>query len=763
MCLLTTTGHATDAKPTLDKTLSPYFVVRGAQGEEALPLESTRADVSIAGVIAKVRVSQVYQNRGQTPLEAVYVFPSSTRAAVFGMEMRIGDRTIRAKINEKEAARKVYEKAKQQGKSASLLEQHRPNVFQMNVANIMPGDRIEVRMDYVELLSPRDGEYSFVYPAVVGPRYTEATTSTAADADKFTKQPYQHKGTGVPYGWDIRVNLDTGMPITRLSSPSHALDQRVDGSQAEVRLADETQSGDSDFILNYGLRGDAVETGLMLFPGKDSADEKFFLMMMQPPQSIEKEEMPGREYVFILDVSGSMRGRPLRMARQVISSLLDTMGPSDRFNILTFSGGSRVLSDTSLPVTQANVARIQAMLQSLHGGGGTRLLPALERAFQMPAPEEMSRTFVVVTDGYISVEAKAFELVRNRLQEANLFAFGIGSSVNRHLIEGMARAGQGEPFIVTRSTDAELAARRFSQYISSPALANIQVQFNGFHAYDIEPKAVPDLFAARPILVYGKYRGKAKGSIVVTGNNGRGTFRKVIRVSDTTPSKDNEALPYLWARARIATLSDIQSYSGGNSHKKSITELGLGYNLMTAYTSFVAVDESIRNTEGKSRTQVQPLPLPKGVEETAVSHRSLSGTVARKGSYGGGVLHAKGSGFGGGRLGPTRTRVHRIGGKALVPETRLRLTNVKVDGVLSKPDIDRVLKRRVRAIAKALGPNIGSALRLELVIKSGVVSKVRVLSNTLNNSAKNRLVRLLMRLRFPKDIGTTTVRLRVAH
>ena len=180
---------------TDDKTLSPYFYVQGGEeGVDALPLESTTADVRIAGIIADVVITQTYKNEGNKTLEAIYIFPASTRAAVYKMVMRIGERTIAAKIDERAKARRDYEQARSEGKTASLLEQMRPNVFQMNVANILPGDIIKVELSYTELLVPTDNEYEFVYPAVVGPRYSNTLEADAAENDKWVKNPYLPEG-----------------------------------------------------------------------------------------------------------------------------------------------------------------------------------------------------------------------------------------------------------------------------------------------------------------------------------------------------------------------------------------------------------------------------------------------------------------------------------------------------------------------------------------------------------------------------------------
>ncbi len=602
-----------------DKTLSPYFKVIGenSDGNATLPLQKTSAAVEIAGVIADVKVRQAYQNRGNTPIEAIYVFPGSSKAAVYAMKMTIGERVVVAKIKERKAAKVAYTQAKKQGKRASLLEQQRPNVFQMNVANIMPGDQIVVELSYTELIVPEQGVYEFVYPEVVGPRYSETPVQSAADTELWISNPYLQEGEPAPYAFDINVSVSAGIPIQALMSPSHQVDVNYnEQGTASIQLKDaNTNNGDRDYILRYQLRGKEIESGLLLHQGEH---ENFFLLMAQPPQRVDAENIPAREYIFVVDVSGSMHGFPLDTSKKLMKELLSDLRPTDSFNILFFSGGSSVLSETSLLVTPGNINKAIAMMENQTGGGGTELLPALKRAMAFPAKETTSRSFVIVTDGYVSVETEAFQYVKDHLNNANFFSFGIGSSVNRFLIDGLARAGQGEPFVITSPSEAPQTAQRFREYIETPVLTGINLEFKDFDVYAVEPKQVPDLFAERPLIVYGKWRGNAQGKINIHGYSGGKDYAKTIDLSKANTSTSNQALRYLWARQRITELGDYEKLQPDSERKAEITSLGLTYNLLTAHTSFITIDEVIANPDGNMLTLKQPLPLPKGVSNLAV-------------------------------------------------------------------------------------------------------------------------------------------------
>jgi Ca-activated chloride channel homolog len=346
--------------------------------------------------------------------------------------------------------------------------------------------------------------------------------------------------------------------------------------------------------------------------------------MIQPPKRALAELAP-REYIFIVDVSGSMGGFPLDTAKLLMKRLVGSLSPGDRFNLVLFAGASEVLSPTSLPANADNMGRAVTVLERANGGGGTEMLPALKRALALPAAEGMSRSLVLVTDGYVDVEREAFDLVRQSLHSANFFAFGIGTAVNRHLIEGLARVGKGEAFIVPGPADAEPTADRFREYVSAPLLVGVEASFDGLEVYDVDPPNLPDLFAERPLLLFGKWKGAPRGTITLRAKVGSTPWNETIDVEKEGRMVAGDALAYLWARERIALLSDYAGIRGSTrssseptDERAAIVELGLRYNLLTRYTSFVAVDSEVRRKEGDLHSVKQPLPLPQGVPEQAV-------------------------------------------------------------------------------------------------------------------------------------------------
>lgn len=605
MASLSIAWHAVHAA---EEKHAPYFAVQGTDTVERLPLLQTSASANIAGPIADVALKQVFENRGTATIEAVYVFPASDRAAVSALTMRIGDRIVQAKIQERGEAKRTYESARQSGHTAALLQQHDPGTFTMNLANILPGDRIEVELHYTELLLPTDGVYAFELPTTFGVKhYTrpgeEAVDTPRSDAPEVTD-----------YSFGVNIHLAAGIPIASIDSPSHhVVIDEPSSSERDVRLADdEVKASTRDFVLRYSLAGGAIADGLLLFPG---ATENFFLLMMQPPRAPAPASITPREFVFVLDVSGSMSGEPMEAAKAMMHSLLGTLQPRDRFNLILFAGRFDILDPhASLAVDEATTRRAMKLVDDAQASGGTELIPALQAAYDLPHEAGMSRSIVIVTDGGIQAGREAAKLIRAHLDEANVFAFGTGAGADHNVMRRLARAGLGEPFFAEDESKGAAETARFRSYVEQPLLTHVGAKFVGFDAYDVIPERLPDLFAQRPIVMIGKYRGSAQGEIHITGSAGDHAYRSTLNVASASAGAKNEPLRALWARQYIADRIDSGDYVASDSEEAhALTRLSLDYGVLTPFTAFVAVSAEQRS-DGSAPVKVdQPTPLRAGI------------------------------------------------------------------------------------------------------------------------------------------------------
>ncbi|MDX2112010.1 MAG: VIT and VWA domain-containing protein [Verrucomicrobiota bacterium] len=602
-----------------DKTLSPYLQIKGSDSSlDSIPLKSTDIHVDLAGLFASVKVKQVYANKGTKPIEAIYVFPGSTRAAVHAMRLTVGEQVTEAEIKEKGEARQTYETAKQEGKTASLLEQHRPNVFQMSVATILPGDLVTVEMEYSEFIVPEEGRYQFTYPGVVGPRYN---SPHQAKQESWTANPYLGQGEPDVAAFTLDVSVATPVPLADLRCPTHKPQIQFTGEdRAQVTLPASENGSNRDFILEYRLTSPSIETGIIT---AESAGEQFFLMMVQPPARVPAAQVLPRDYLFILDVSGSMHGFPINVAKTTLRQLVGSLREADTFNLLLFSGGSNVYAPNPVRATTDNLRAAIKFIDNSQAGGGTELLPALKHAYSLPKAEEnTARSIVILTDGYVSVEDEAFAMVRQNLSTASVYAFGIGNSVNRHLIEGLARAGMGEPFVVINEDESTGAVEQLRKYLESPVLTGLKLEMKGVELYDVEG-ALADVLAERPVVICGKWKGAARGSVKLEAlGSGEKPFSVALDMANAKAFARPEVLRRFWARLHMQTLYDRESFSGDRDHdvKGEIIKHSLGYGLLSQYTAFVAVNPEVRNPGGQYTSVKQPLPLPQGVSNYALGN-----------------------------------------------------------------------------------------------------------------------------------------------
>lgn len=599
------------------------------------PLKHTDVKAEISGFLSRVIVTQEFENPFKDKIEAIYTFPLPQNAAVDDMTMRVGDRTVRGRIKRREEARAVYEAARRAGQVASLLDQQRPNIFTQSVANILPGEKVIVTISYIETLKYEEGTYEFMFPMVVGPRYIpgapvsrqgggwSADTTQVPDASLITP-PVAAKGTRAGHDISIEVALDAGVTIDGLKAINHEIDsERLTDHSSFVRLKNKGEIPNKDFILKFDVAGRKIDDAVLTHrAGRADTGEGFFTMILQPPDRVTVEDVTPKEIVFVLDTSGSMMGFPIEKAKESMKLALDGLYPQDTFNLITFAGDTHILFPQPVRATPQNLRKAQQFLASRSGSGGTEMMKAIRAALDPSDAQDHIRIVCFMTDGYIGNDMEIVSEVQKH-PNARVFSFGIGQSVNRFLLDKMAEQGRGEVEYVSLNDDGSAAARRFHERIRNPLLTDISIDWAGLPVTDIYPKRIPDLFSAKPVIVSGRYKSGAQGTIKLKGRAAGRDFVREIAVTLPDNEPRHDALASLWARTRIDDLMS-QDYNGiqnGNARedvKEAITQLGLNYRLMTQFTSFVAVEEMTVTDGGEPRRIEVPVEMPEGVSHDGV-------------------------------------------------------------------------------------------------------------------------------------------------
>ncbi|HEX8367107.1 MAG TPA: TonB family protein [Pyrinomonadaceae bacterium] len=600
----------------------------------ACPLKHTDVKAEISGFLARVKVTQEFENNFSDKIEAVYVFPLPQNAAVDDMTMRLGERVVRGKIMKREEAREVYEAAKSNGQIAGLLDQERPNIFTQSVANILPGEKVIIEISYVETLKYEDGQYEFVFPMVVGPRYIPGTatgqqgggfspdTDKVPDASKITPNAAKERAG---HDISIEVRLDAGVPFENVASKSHQIESnRLSAGSSLIRLKNEKTIPNKDFILRYDVAGKKIEDAVLLHRAEKGG---YFTLILQPPDNVRPQDVTPKEIVFVLDTSGSMSGFPIEKAKESMKLALDGLNPQDTFNLITFAGDTAVLFDKPVPATAENLRKAQAFLESRQGGGGTEMMKAIVAALEPSDSQQHVRVVCFMTDGYVGNDKEIIAEIQKH-RNARVFSFGIGGSVNRFLLDKMAEEGRGEVEYVALNDDGSAAARRFYERLRSPLLTDISLDFGNLPVADVYPKRINDLFSAKPVVVHGRFTKAGSGTIRLKGKSfGREVVREIpVNLPENEPNHD--VLATLWARTRIDDLTS-QDYTNNKPEiRETITNLGLEYRLLTQFTSFVAVEERIVTDGGQPRKIEVPVELPDGVSREGVFGDSQLETTA---------------------------------------------------------------------------------------------------------------------------------------
>jgi len=628
---------------TRERQAGSLYVQTPEQQQIAFPLKHTEVQAKIAGNISRVEVTQSFENPFTTTLEAVYIFPLPDEAAVDDMLIRIGDKTIKGSIKKRQEAQQIYEEAKQQGRTAGLLEQERDNIFTQSLANIQPGEQIDVIIRYSESLKFTAGNYEFVFPMVVGPRYIpgipieenaggvgSATapmtqnqdTDIVPDASRLNA-PILPSGTRSPHDINVTIAIDAGVEIQDVQSPSHQIQLSYEGKRVLVKLAGGDKIPNKDLILRYQVAGDSTQTTVL-----NQADERggHFALYLIPALQYRQDQLVPKDVVFLIDTSGSQMGAPLMQCQELMRRFINGLNPDDTFSIIDFSDTARQLSPVPLANNSQNRTRAINYINRLSANGGTEMLHGIRTVLNFPVTDPgRLRSIVLLTDGYIGNENQIFSEVQRHLQPGSrLYSFGAGSSVNRFLLNRIAELGRGISRIIRHDEPTDEVVEKFYRQINNPVLANINLQWEGDgESPIIYPSTPPDLFAEQPLVLFGRKPDARAGKLHITGIVAGGTrYQHTFNVN--FEETGNIAIAQLWGRSRIKDLMNQMVSGETKLGVEALTDTALTYQLLSHYTAFVAVSDDVRVNSAEGAISVQvPVEMAEGI-----NYKGIFGSVA---------------------------------------------------------------------------------------------------------------------------------------
>ncbi len=599
--------------------------------KQAFTLTNTDVKGKISGNISRVEVTQTFQNPYDKPLEAIYVFPLPDQAAVDDMEIMIGDRVIKGNIKKREEAKEIYERARAEGRTAGLLEQERDNIFTQSLANIKPGEQIKVTIRYTESLKFEQGDYEFVFPMVVGPRYIPGTAIDAAGntvqvpAASRINPPILRPETRSGNDVSVSLQIDAGVPIRNLYSTSHRIDVKNNGETVALKLAAGDNIPNKDLIVRYKVSSDRTQPTILT---TNTDQGSHFATYLIPAIAYRADQIVPKDVVFLMDTSGSQSGDPILKSRELMTRFINGLNPNDTFTIIDFASTTTQLSSYPLQNNAINRQKAMEYINKIDANGGTELMNGINAVTNFPTVNDgRIRSVVLITDGLIGNDNQVIAAVQKNLKPGNrLYSFGVGSSVNRYLLERIAEMGRGTSRIVRQDEPTQEVAEKFFRQINNPVLTNIQVKWEGDGtAPEIYPSNAPDLFAEQPLVLFGKKGDRANGKLKITGIAAGGERYEQILDVNFENGNSNLGIAQLWGRARIKDLMNQMFGGEVKSLVDAVTQTALSYHLLSQYTAFVAVSEEVRvNPDGGKVTVQVPVLTPQGINFGSVTDGSIS-------------------------------------------------------------------------------------------------------------------------------------------
>ncbi|MDD1780673.1 marine proteobacterial sortase target protein [Enterovibrio sp. ZSDZ35] len=596
------------------------------------PQLSTDADMVINGIVNRATVTQAFTNPTEQWVHARYVFPLPQNASVDRLYIRVGERIIEGEIQPKQKARDQFELAASQGKKASLIEQHRSNLFSTAVSNIAPGETIHVTIEYQEIVAYQDGEFSLRFPTTFTHRYVPTTQSSPLLVDETLVVNRLQNGWAIPnsrvpdanaitpeqrdpmledpISFNLSIDINMGLPIADINSDTASLNiTEISPSRYSVSLS-ESDIANRDFVLSWSPQSGSEPAAAMFIENRE--DAKYGLLMMVPP-SVNTEPLK-KNTTFVLDVSGSMYGEAIEQAKEAVIYGLSKLGPDDHFNIIYFNDQAYRISDTPLQASLSNIGLATHVVEQLNADGGTEMLSAIDAAFSIPTLPDALNQIVFVTDGAIANESELYTEINRGLGDRRLFTVGIGSAPNTSFMQRAALAGKGTFTHIGNLNNVSKQLERLFQKLSSPVLHSLSMTWEDGSTIDAWPNPIPDLYSQQPLVQVFRFDGENK-MMSISGRLQDSEWKQDIDTTTIMPSEAS-GLNVLWARMQIESVR-LNPAIADSVREKTITDLGLKHHIVTKYTSLIAIEKTpSRPAESNAEVHViKPMP-PKGSQST---------------------------------------------------------------------------------------------------------------------------------------------------
>jgi|GEM_PF-272244 Vault protein inter-alpha-trypsin./von Willebrand factor type A domain. len=569
------------------------YGIKEAKGNaEGMVLKKLSINGNVCGSYAEISIHQNYENNGEKDIEGIYMFPIPQTALISSFEVEIGGRTLKTIVEEKDKAIKIYKNAKIRGENAFLLEEFKPRLFKISIGRIISGETVKIKLSYIDDLQYKDNTYKLVIPSIFEPKQTDEGRSINSLKQSIFKKFINDDSEAKDFEFKTNILVESLCPL-EFESPYNKLKVEREGETvAKINVLDEYESIDKDFVLIMKEQN-PLEADGMIYEYKEGEQERGLVYIRMVPELDNFEEEKGESYVFLIDISETMKGNKLEQAKNALQLCIRNLSESegDTFDIVAMGDNLKYFWDEGMAQFNADTLRkASRWIDSLETESDADIFGGIKHSIEN---EGGHNTILIFTDDQVEEEEEILDYVRNNIGDNRIFTFGIDSATNNYFLNKLAHESYGKAEFINKGERIEDVVLRQFNRIQSPEVDDIQIDWGTLKVDSTYPRTIDYMYNREPFSIFADVLGEISGEITIRGVVGNKAYVKKVNLDNFNTEENASLLKKVWVRRRIKSIEQNMKIQRGEvkeSMRKKVIELSKGNGLISPETTFIFLE-----------------------------------------------------------------------------------------------------------------------------------------------------------------------------